>query len=337
MAITESHPARPGGGDPPTEQTSVSRRRSRWRGPVVLGLGALLTAAVVVLAVLAGTYQPVQFGGESGAGFPGLPTGTGIHFVNTFGGQQGELYVPPQAGVFTLKVSVYNTGPETVTIEAISILSPQEQASEAQGISPWPLTPAGQALWVPLSYRPDQSGNSVVGLSLTPGQDVVVGIPLRMSGICYDPSGWTRRHSACRHEDLPRRARERRGRAAGAVDDHRIRGTRRSCARTGRSPEPSAPGERRLVLRLPFGGGGVRRVQRPHLPLPARRPRRAGPGGGIRPVRRGTGNPTRLARLTSETCDQITTHPATRSLRTQRPDHHAPTTHPATRTPRAHQ
>ena len=156
MAITESHPARPGGGDPPTEQTSVSRRRSRWRGPVVLGLGALLTAAVVVLAVLAGTYQPVQFGGESGAGFPGLPTGTGIHFVNTFGGQQGELYVPPQAGVFTLKVSVYNTGPETVTIEAISILSPQEQASEAQGISPWPLTPAGQALWVPLSYRPDQ-------------------------------------------------------------------------------------------------------------------------------------------------------------------------------------
>lgn len=191
MAITESHPARPGGGDPPTEQTSVSRRRSRWRGPVVLGLGALLTAAVVVLAVLAGTYQPVQFGGESGAGFPGLPTGTGIHFVNTFGGQQGELYVPPQAGIFTLKVSVYNTGPETVTIEAISILSPQEQASEAQGTSPWPLTPAGQVLWLPMSYRPDQAGNSVVGLSLTPGQDVVVGIPLRMSGICYDPSGWT--------------------------------------------------------------------------------------------------------------------------------------------------
>jgi len=40
-------------------------------------------------ATLAGTYQPVQFGGETGVRFPGLPTATGSTFVNTFGGQQG--------------------------------------------------------------------------------------------------------------------------------------------------------------------------------------------------------------------------------------------------------
>jgi hypothetical protein len=40
MAITESHPARPGGGDPPTAEPPGSRRRRRWRGPVPLGLGA---------------------------------------------------------------------------------------------------------------------------------------------------------------------------------------------------------------------------------------------------------------------------------------------------------
>jgi hypothetical protein len=33
-------------------------------------------------ATLAGTYQPVQFGGETGVRFPGLPTATGSTFVN---------------------------------------------------------------------------------------------------------------------------------------------------------------------------------------------------------------------------------------------------------------
>ncbi len=195
MAITESHPARPGGGDPPTAETPGPRRSRRWRRPVLLGLGALLATAVVVLAILAGTYQPVQFGDSYGGSFPGLPAGTGLRDVNTFGAATGQIYAPPQSGVFSVMPSIYNHGPETVTIEAVSILSPQAQANIARGIAPWPLVPAGPVRWMFQYTRPDQkgptSGSSVVGVSLPPGQGMSLGIPLRMSGICYDPNGWT--------------------------------------------------------------------------------------------------------------------------------------------------
>ena len=174
MAITESHPARPGGGDPPTAGPAVARRRGRWRRPVLLGLGALLTAAVVVLAVLAGTYQPVQFGDAYGGTFPGLPTGAGIRIVNNFGDATGEFYAPPQSGVFSVTPSIFNNGPEAVTIEAVSILSPQDQANIAHGASPWPLVPAGEVHWRFQYNNPDQkrpiSGSSVVGVTLPPGQ-----------------------------------------------------------------------------------------------------------------------------------------------------------------------
>ena len=72
-------------------------------------------AALVVLVVLAGAYQPIQFGGASGVSFPGLPTAAGLRSVNTFGLQWGQFYVPPQLGAFTVVESVENTGPETVT------------------------------------------------------------------------------------------------------------------------------------------------------------------------------------------------------------------------------
>jgi hypothetical protein len=151
-------------------------------------------AAVVALAVLAGTYQPVQFGDEYGGAFPGLPAGTGIRSVNTFAGATGETYVPPQRGVFTLTESIQNTGPQTVTILAVSILSPQEQVS---GIAPWPLTPAGAVRWMtpayesPHQHTPSTSGRIAASVSLAPGEFMYVGIPLRMSGRCYDPNGWS--------------------------------------------------------------------------------------------------------------------------------------------------
>jgi hypothetical protein len=138
MATTETRAPQPGNGEPPADATGGSRRRGwSWRRRILLPLGALVAAAVVALAVLAGTYQPVQFGGTGGGAFPGLPAGTGIRAVNTFGGATGETYVPPQRGVFTLTESIQNTGPRTVTILAVSILSPQDQVS---GIAPWPLT-----------------------------------------------------------------------------------------------------------------------------------------------------------------------------------------------------
>jgi hypothetical protein len=103
--------------------------------------------------------------------------------------------VPPQSGVFSVEPSIFNNGPKAVTIEAVSILSPQDQAKAAQGISPWPLVPAGPVRWMFQYTRPDQkgptSGSSAVGVTLLPGQGMALGIPLRMSGLCYDPSGWT--------------------------------------------------------------------------------------------------------------------------------------------------
>jgi len=194
MALTESAVNQPGNGEPPAAEPPGSRRRSQWRW-WPLGVGALLAAAVIVLAVLAATYQPVQFGGEWGGRFPGMPAGTGIRAVNTFGLATGQTYIPPQSGVFTIAESIYNPGPEAVTIEAVSILSPQQQAESAHGITPWPLIPAGPVHWMLEWHSPDQagpvSGTSVVGVSLASGQAMTLGIPLRMRSACYITGSWT--------------------------------------------------------------------------------------------------------------------------------------------------
>lgn len=104
--------------------------------------------------------------------------------------------MPPQAGVFTVMESIYNEGPEPVTIEAISILSPQNQAYAAAGEPPWPVTPAGPVRWTlqieGLPQAGPASGRSVAGVTLPPGQGLTLGIPLRLSrgGVCYTTGGW---------------------------------------------------------------------------------------------------------------------------------------------------
>jgi hypothetical protein len=133
MAITEPHETQPVSGPPAGDGQVTAKRRGRGRRWILVVLAALLTAVVVVLGVLAGTYQPIQAGGEDGIHFPGLPTGTGITSVNTFGGDPGELYAPPQLGT---------------------------------------------------------RGRPVAGLSLAPGQYILVGIPVRLSGTCYNPGGF---------------------------------------------------------------------------------------------------------------------------------------------------
>jgi len=195
MATTQTWAPQPGNGEPPADGTGGSRRRRwPWRRRIMLPLGALVAAAVVALTVLAGIYQPVRFGDAGGGAFPGLPAGTGLRAVNTFGGAMGETYVPPQRGVFTLTESIANTGPLTVTILAVSILSPHAQAD---GVAPWPLTPAGTVRWMRPAYTgPHQhiastGGSFATSVSLAPGEFMYVGIPLRMSGRCYDPGSWT--------------------------------------------------------------------------------------------------------------------------------------------------
>jgi hypothetical protein len=77
-----------------------------------------------------------------------MPSGTGLRIVNNFlNVTNGDTYIPPQRGVFTITESFENSGPEAVTIEAVTILSPQERTEETQGEPLSPLTPAGTVHW----------------------------------------------------------------------------------------------------------------------------------------------------------------------------------------------
>ena len=73
MAITESAETQPGRGEPPASGPPRSRARTRWRRWTPGTLVALAAGALVVLAVLAWTYQPVEFGDEGGVLFPASP------------------------------------------------------------------------------------------------------------------------------------------------------------------------------------------------------------------------------------------------------------------------
>jgi len=193
MAVTESPGTQPGGTEPPALGPPGSRARSPWRRWTPVTLAALVTTALVVLAVLAWTYQPIPyFSGESGGSMPGLPSGTGLRVVNTFGYQTGQLYVPPQRGTFTLVESFENNGPEAVTIEAVTILSPQDQAIIQAGASPPGLMPAGQVLgWIETWRSPLPSPRPIAGLTLGPGQTMRIGIPVRFSSACYIKGSWS--------------------------------------------------------------------------------------------------------------------------------------------------
>jgi hypothetical protein len=163
--------------------------------------GVLLVAAVVVLWTLAATYQPVQFGEMSGGVSPGMPAGSGLRTVNNFGVPPGEIYVPPQRGAFTVGESIVNTGPEPVTIEAVSMVAPETSSSAGNAPSPfipaYPLVPAGPVKWyLPYSgpvLRVDlPAGCSYAepcplrGLTLPPiNAAIVVEMQVRFSSDCY--------------------------------------------------------------------------------------------------------------------------------------------------------
>jgi hypothetical protein len=185
MAVSEPDLARCGS-EPPGAEGALIRRRGPWRRWLVAAVSLVPVVAVAVLWPLAATYQPIQFGGLSsyGAGragdFPGAPAGAGQR-VNDFGAQQGEIYVAPRSGAFTIVESIINTGPKPVTIEAVSALAPGRQA-----VLPWPLTSAG-----PVQWALTEQLNPPLPRSVAPQEDITLAIPVRFSYSCYDKGGWT--------------------------------------------------------------------------------------------------------------------------------------------------
>jgi hypothetical protein len=150
---------------------------------------ALFVTLVVVLVILAATYQPLGSGGSEGGPFPGLPLGTPGRFVNQFAGATGELFFPPQRGNFTILASLENSGSRAVTVQAVTFVAPG-------AVGDWPLVPAGPVLYMPGEYARHQrvwrTGRPVKGLSLGPGESIVVGIQVRMADSCYvSGGGWS--------------------------------------------------------------------------------------------------------------------------------------------------
>jgi hypothetical protein len=166
-----------GQGSPPPAATRPLGRRGFWRHWrwLVLASLALVTTAVIVLAAMAGTYQPL---GPGGAG-PAVSGGSGVRNVNTFGASTGDIYIPPQKGPFTIWVNIGNSGPEAVTIEAVRVGNP------------WPLIPAGAMRYqLPDSFasRPFKSYRLAAGGH--PGSGVMIGIPVRTDSHCYANNSW---------------------------------------------------------------------------------------------------------------------------------------------------
>jgi hypothetical protein len=167
-----------------------SGRRRRWHWPwwawLVLAATVAVIATASVLAALANAYQPLSYGSDSmgGLAYPGLPAAHGIRAVNTFGGIREDLYLPPQRGVFYLFASVANEGSRAVVIEGVTVPRSGE------------LRRAGQT-----RYARPGGGNGAVGIprarrvlhnvTLGPGQEILVAIPVRSWPCTSDAFGWT--------------------------------------------------------------------------------------------------------------------------------------------------
>jgi len=173
----------PGSGPPPADpETDSARRRRRFRWWWLLPPLALAIAAVTILSTLAATYQPVAFGAVSGANMiVGMQQGTGLRWVNRFGGSTGDIYVPPQRSTFTVSASITNTGTHAVTIESVSL--------PHYGGRYWPFVPAGPAHYNILRGGP-QHPHILRNVTLRPGDQMEIAFPVRATP-CREKYGWT--------------------------------------------------------------------------------------------------------------------------------------------------
>lgn len=185
MSLAQPELREPGNdaGPPGTESEGSG---SPHRRPWTLWLAAFVVAALLVLTGLADRYQPLSFGGAWGGSFPGLPAGSGLSWVNHFGSETGQIYVPPQGKPFTVLESIQNSGPEPVTIEAVTVLRPDQLTVP----DPWPVRLAGPVLYRPEGGAQPAFGRPVVGMTLGAGQTIQLGIPVRLTSACHS-NGWT--------------------------------------------------------------------------------------------------------------------------------------------------
>jgi hypothetical protein len=121
-----------------------------------------------------------------------MPAGTDLRLVNNFAMDPGQMYVPPQGDRFGVVGSLYNSGPRPVTIEAVTVVSPDQAAAP----TPYPLVPDGTPQWLAVTSGPGMEPCSatgacpVAGLVLRPGQPIEVAIPVRFTYACDLTNGW---------------------------------------------------------------------------------------------------------------------------------------------------
>jgi hypothetical protein len=182
MTVAEMSMDEPSGS--PMSAASAARSRGwRHRWAWILAAACVGLTVVGVLTGKAAVYQPIGWGGINET-FPGMPAGVGIKVVNNFALVRfGDYYVPPQRGVFTLSGSIVNHGSRPVTIETVT-------TSLIPGANSFAVAPAGQVRYVPVLNDPGTPRSHVLrNVTLGPGQEILIGIPLRTRP-CGNNDGW---------------------------------------------------------------------------------------------------------------------------------------------------
>lgn len=158
-----------------TEESSTKpRRRLGGLWPSLLVAPVLVVAGVVIFQPKPVAIPPLGWGstGNSAELYPGLPAGKGIHPVNTLGGLHDDIYIPPQAAVFSLFVDIRNNGSRAVVIESVKL--PWHASVWAVAPARYSRPPGGNDAMVP----PPTSW-VLHDVRLGPGQEIYVGIPVR--------------------------------------------------------------------------------------------------------------------------------------------------------------
>ena len=168
--------------DPSSRVNTYGRWRLRRWFWIGLSIACLVLVVLGVLMGKAAVYQPVTWGSVQAA-FPGLPMGVGIKGVNNFGFVGGDYYVPPQRGVFSFGVTIYNSGSRPITIDSVAL---------------YPHSGSGfRAIWLagPVRYTTDTNVlvtphiHVLHDLTIAAGETIFVGIPIR-TWPCGQTDGW---------------------------------------------------------------------------------------------------------------------------------------------------